>query len=44
MINQQLLFARAYEKEGCAEIPSEARPTDPNGFSFYQIQNSLQNG
>ena len=44
MINQQLLFARAYEKEVCAEIPSEGWTNDPNGFSFYQIQNSLQNG
>lgn len=46
MINQKLLFARAYEKEAGAEIPAEARPkfhltpcvgwtNDPNGFSFY---------
>ena len=52
MINQKLLFARAYEKEGCAEIPSEARPrfhmtpcvgwtNDPNGFSFYKNQYHL---
>ena len=52
MINHQLLFARAYEKEGCAEIPSAARPrfhmtpcvgwtNDPNGFSFYKNQYHL---
>ena len=52
MINQKLLFARAYEKEGCAEIPSKARPrfhmtpcvgwtNDPNGFSFYRNQYHL---
>ena len=46
MINQKLLFARAYEKEAGAEILAEARPkfhltpcvgwtNDPNGFSFY---------
>ena len=47
MINQKLLFARAYEKEAGAEIPAAVRPkfhmtprigwtNDPNGFSFYQ--------
>lgn len=47
MINQKLLFARAYEKEAGAEIPATARPkfhmtprigwtNDPNGFSFYK--------
>lgn len=47
MINQKLLFARAYEKEAGAEIPDAARPkfhltphvgwtNDPNGFSFYK--------
>lgn len=46
MINQKLLFARAYEKEAGAEIPTAFRPrfhltpyvgwtNDPNGFSFY---------
>jgi len=46
MINQKLLFARAYEKEAGAEIPAAFRPrfhltpcvgwtNDPNGFSFY---------
>lgn len=47
MINQKLLFARAYEKEASAEIPKASRPrfhmtpcigwtNDPNGFSFYK--------
>ena len=47
MINQKLLFARAYEKEAGAEIPAAVRPkfhmtprigwtNDPNGFSVYQ--------
>jgi hypothetical protein len=47
MINQKLLFARAYEKEAGAEIPEKARPVfhltpcvgwtnDPNGFSYYK--------
>ena len=47
MINQKLLFARAYEKEASAEVPQESRPkfhmtpcigwtNDPNGFSFYK--------
>ena len=46
MINQKLLFARAYEKEAGAEISAAIRPkfhltpyvgwtNDPNGFSFY---------
>ncbi len=46
-MRQKLLFARAYEKEAAAQIPSESRPlfhltpftgwmNDPNGFSFYQ--------
>ena len=26
MINQKLLFARAYEKEASAEVPQESRP------------------
>lgn len=47
MINQKLLFARAYEKEVGAEILAQNRPVfhmtpcvgwtnDPNGFSFYK--------
>ena len=47
MINQKLLFARAYEKEAAAQIPASARPrfhmtpsigwtNDPNGFAFYK--------
>ena len=49
MINQKLLFARAYEREAGAEIPEQNRPVfhftpcigwtnDPNGFSFYNGQ------
>ena len=45
MINQKLLFARAYEKEAGAEIPADARPVfhmtpqlgwtnDPNGLAY----------
>lgn len=52
MINQKLLFARAYEKEAGARIPAESRPVfhltpcvgwtnDPNGFSYYQGQYHL---
>ena len=52
MINQKLLFARAYEKEAGGEISPENRPkfhltpcvgwtNDPNGFSFYKGQYHL---
>ena len=52
MINQKLLFARAYEKEAGAQIPADSRPVfhlppcvgwtnDPNGFSYYQGQYHL---
>ena len=52
MINQKLLFARAYEKEAGAEISADARPVfhmtpqigwtnDPNGFSYYKGQYHL---
>ncbi len=47
MINQKLLFARAYEQEAGKEIGEESRPkfhfsprvgwtNDPNGFSYYK--------
>ncbi len=47
MINQKLIFARAYEKAMGPLIPEEARPAfhltpwvgwmnDPNGFSYYR--------
>ncbi len=47
MINQKLLFARAYEKEMEGKIGEESRPkfhfspcvgwtNDPNGFSYYK--------
>lgn len=47
MINQKLLFARAYEKEAGKKIGEESRPkfhfspcvgwtNDPNGFSYYK--------
>ena len=47
MINQKLLFARAYEKEAGGKIGEGARPkfhfspyvgwtNDPNGFSYYK--------
>ena len=46
-VNQNLLFARAYEKEVAKRIPEEARPAyhlspyvgwmnDPNGLSYYK--------
>ena len=52
MINQSLIFARAYEKEAGNRIPASARPifhltpragwmNDPNGFSFYKGQYHL---
>lgn len=52
MVNQKLIFARAYEEEGCKGIGEELRPwfhltpcvgwmNDPNGFSYYQEQYHL---
>ena len=52
MINQKLLFARAYEKEMGEQIPAAIRPkfhltpcvgwtNDPNGFSVYQGKTHL---
>ena len=55
MLSEILRRAHGYEKTFGDAIPAEGRPVyhlsprvgwmnDPNGFSFYQIQNSLQNG
>ncbi|MBR6029395.1 MAG: glycoside hydrolase family 32 protein [Clostridia bacterium] len=52
MINQSLIFARAYEKEAGGKIPAASRPAfhltpwtgwmnDPNGFSWYRGQYHL---
>ena len=52
MINQKLIFARAYEKAVSPTIPKESRPVfhltpwvgwmnDPNGFSYYHGQYHL---
>ena len=52
MVNQSLLFARAYEKEAGGKIPPSSRPAfhltpwtgwmnDPNGFSYYHGQYHL---
>ena len=52
MINQKLIFARAYEQALGAAIPNESRPVfhltpwigwmnDPNGFSYYHGQYHL---
>ena len=52
MINQKLIFARAYEQALCPSIPRESRPVfhltpwigwmnDPNGFSYYHGQYHL---
>ena len=52
MVNQSLLFARAYEKEAGGKISPSARPAfhltpwtgwmnDPNGFSYYHGQYHL---
>ncbi len=52
MVNQSLIFARAYEKEAGGKIPASARPlfhltpwtgwmNDPNGFSYYHGQYHL---
>ena len=49
MINQKLIFARAYEQALGPTIPRESRPSfhltpwigwmnDPNGFSYYHGQ------
>ena len=52
MVNQSLIFARAYEREAGSRIPRNSRPlfhltpltgwmNDPNGFSFYRGQYHL---
>ena len=52
MINQKLIFARAYEKAVSPTISKESRPVfhltpwvgwmnDPNGFSYYHGQYHL---
>ena len=49
MVNYNLIFARAYEKEEASKIPASSRPifhltpwigwmNDPNGFSYYHGQ------